>query len=209
LKATIQQFVVETIEAHRTGRLGYWDFARKANGGRIAFQVTSGYHGVFRDRANDPTYTIDHEAHVDRCWTLPPLPSQLGLRLPLVIRPSYVSVTHASDDLDSVAQAPQNMTLWAIVEGKVNTRLYEALNIASVDDPFMHDEHHAPPIAGNFRWIPLVSFVYDIHTHRAVQSYPIPQRVVDSGLTFGVYALAVYSNWGTATTCLYNVGIYG
>ncbi|KAI0753044.1 hypothetical protein C8Q80DRAFT_1267483 [Daedaleopsis nitida] len=207
LKAMIQQFVVETIEAHSMGRVHHWDFARRANGGRIALPVTSGNHGIFRDRANDPHFAIDHETHDDKCCVLPDLPSQLGLHLPLMICPSSVSITHP--DIADVAQAPRNMTLWAVIEGKVNTHLYEGLDGSSEDDTHQQPVADALPIAGNLRWVPLVSFVYDIKAASTVQHFPIPSRYIHSGLSFGVYALVVHSNWGSPTTCLYNVGIYG
>ncbi|RDX40003.1 hypothetical protein OH76DRAFT_1298763, partial [Lentinus brumalis] len=195
--------VLQTIASQTRGEQR--DFARKANGGRVALQVTSGYYGLFSPRNNDPAVVIDDDIGVRRCWTMPPLPSQLGIRLSHVIRPSYISMEHVSADLPGhTSHAPQNATLWGVVDGTVNAELYQTLA-----PDFPTPERRAPSIAKGLQWARLASFVYDIHNSHSIQTFPISPQYVDVGMTFGVFALEIYSNWGNDTTCLYKVGIYG
>ncbi|TFK83035.1 hypothetical protein K466DRAFT_590062 [Polyporus arcularius HHB13444] len=202
MQASIERYVVQVMTAHAHGER---EFARKANGGRVAFQVTSGYHGLFSTRSNDPSIAIDDHGGAGECWTTPPLPAQLGIRLSHVIRPSFVSVEHfPPNDIGRTAQAPQNVTLWGVVDGKVNTELYQTF-----DAQHPPPDRRAPSIAKGLRWAPLASFVYDINSPRSFQTFPIAQQYVDIGMSFGVFAFEIYSNWGASVTCLHKVGIHG
>lgn len=200
LKVAIEQHVIQTMVTH-TG--GDWDFARKAHGGRVALQVTSGYHGLLGAYNNDPRITIDNDTGPGKCWTMPPLPSQLGIRLPHLIRPFYISVDHRPDSPTQVERAPQNMTLGGVVEGQRNLELYQTF--VTQHSP----KNRAPLISKNLQWTLLVSFVYDIHKPHTVQTFSVSPQYNELGMTFGMFALEVYSNWGDFNTCLYKVGIYG
>lgn len=179
---------------------------RKVNGGRVALQVTSGYYGLFSARDNHPSIALDDDDEdISKCWLMPALPSQLGVRLAHVIRPSFVSVEHLPPDLGGrPEQALRNATLWGVVDGKSNAELYEVI-VAGHALP----DHRAPTISKGLQWALLTSFVYDIHNPNSCQNFTIPPQYTDAGMTFGVFALEVHSNWGDPTTCLYRVGIYG
>ncbi len=200
LRAAVEEHVLRTMQVRQRGE---WDFACKSNGGRVALQVTSGYHGLFSSRTNDPSVTIGDQLDPAKCWAMPSLPSQLGIRLPYRVRPTHAYVQHPSNIHAALTQAPQNMTLWGVVEGNANLALYKTL-LPEHTPP----EHRAPLITKGHQWAPLTTFVYDIHSPSA-QTFPIAQQYTGVGMTFGVFALEVHSNWGDSTTCLYKVGIYG
>lgn len=200
--------VLDTVQARQSLLLGghrHHDFVRKANRGQIAAQVTSVHGGLFAGRNNDAGIALDDVADAKRCWTMPPLPSQLGIRISHLILPLYVSIEHLSEDT-AVERAPQNMTLWGVIDGRVNTQLYN--NLAAAPPQAAHDRL-SPSIAKDLLWAPLTSFVYDIHGGHSVQTFPISPCYADTGITFGVFALEVHTNWGHSSTCLYKVGIHG
>lgn len=209
LKAAIQEYVLETMQAlEGQNSAGHQvrDFARKGSGGRIALQLTSGHRGFFRNCDDDPSIAIDDVVDTRRCWTMPPLPSQLGIRLAHLILPSYISIEHLSGE-STAERAPQNMTLWGVIDGKANTELYKTLETTVIPRTVL--ERRAPSLAKDLLWAPLASFVYDIHGGRSRQTFVVAPQYADAGITFGVFALEVYSNWGHASTCLYKIGIHG
>lgn len=206
LKAAIEELVGEVIHARDVANRGARDYALKANGGCIALQVTSVSRGFLTSREGDPSVAIDDDVHAGRCWSFGTLPCQLGIRLPQMIHPSHVTVEHFPKQLlVDVGQAPKNMTLWGVVDGRGNTEIYEQL-VASGLPGYIQ---RAPPITRDLLWAPLVSFIYDIDHDDFVQTFPIDHPIVDSGMTFGVVALEVLDNWGSDTTCLYRVRVHG
>lgn len=96
------------------------------------------------------------------------------------------------------------MTLWGVVEGKVNIKLYQTL-IVQQHSPA---KSHVPSITKGLRWAPLASFVYDIQNPRSVQTFPISLRYSNTEMTFSIFALEVHDNWGDPDTCLFKIGIY-
>ncbi|RDX40102.1 Sad1/UNC-like protein, partial [Lentinus brumalis] len=185
---------------------GLRDYALKANGGRVARQLTSGNRGFLASRDDDPSVAIDDDVHAGRCWSFSLLPCQLGIRLPHMLYPSHVTVEHIPKSLVAdIGQAPRNMTLWGVVDGRGNTEIFERLMVSGLPG----SGQQTPPIARDLLWAPLASFSYDIDDNNPVQTFPVSSPMVGSGMMFGVVAIEVLDNWGSDTTCLYRVRIHG
>ncbi|EMD36716.1 hypothetical protein CERSUDRAFT_73773 [Gelatoporia subvermispora B] len=194
LKAEIENLVITTINAYKSDSQGLPDFALSANGGHVARQITSGYQGFFGSRANDPSIAISDDTHAGRCWKVHQLPTQLGIRLPIIIRPSQVSVEHLlKENAVDIRQAPKNMTLWGVVDGKSNMEAFKTLMASNHLDRNLP----TPMLARDLRWAPLASFMYDIHHRNHIQTFPISQDYIDSEITFGIVALEILENWGS------------
>ncbi|KAI0363070.1 hypothetical protein BV20DRAFT_916760, partial [Pilatotrama ljubarskyi] len=182
------------------------DFALRANGGRVALPLTSGQGGLLASRDNDPGIAIDDDVHAGKCWRLHTLPSQLGIRLPRMIHPESVTVEHLSTEVPlDIGEAPKNMTLWGLIDGKLNKDLYEAL----LADGVLDHDGQTPTISRGYLWAPLVSFFYDIHHENPVQTFAVRGPFLQSSITVGVVAVEVLENWGGNSTCLYRVRIHG
>ncbi len=206
LRAAIEEVVYEKIRAHNIASRGLRDYALKANGGRVALQLTSGNRGFLASREDDPSLAIDDDVHAGRCWSFNLLPCQLGIRLPHMLYPSHVTVEHLPKSLAvDIGQAPRNMTLWEIVDGRGNSDIFERLSATDLPG---YDQR-TPTIARDLLWAPLASFSYNVDDDDPVQTFPVSAPIVGSGMTFGVVAIEILDNWGSDTTCLYRVRIHG
>ncbi|KAI0355762.1 hypothetical protein OH77DRAFT_1424712 [Trametes cingulata] len=207
VKVAVEELVLSTIRAQQASHRAPPDYALRAHGGRVALPLTSGPRGSFLSpRDDDPGIAIDDDVHAGKCWEIKTLPSQLGIRLARVLRPTHISVEHLPNEVAvNIDQAPRNMTLWGVVEGNRNQEIYASLEGAGLPGY----DRRAPLIAQGLLWAPLASFVYDINAGNPVQTFPVLLPVVDSMLSFGVVAVEVLSNWGGSSTCLYRVRIHG
>ncbi|TBU28226.1 hypothetical protein BD311DRAFT_663717 [Dichomitus squalens] len=195
------------VPSHRVVSQVLPDYALKANGGRVLMSLTSVSGGLFASRDDDPALAIDDDVHAGRCWRSRALPSQLGIRLSRILRPSHVSIEHApAEVVMDVGQAPKNLTLWGLVDGMTNVALFQGL-LRSY--PMDHPARRAPEIAKSFLWAPLTSFSYDIYSEHVVQTFPIALLFIDSGMSFGIVVLEILDNWGGDATCLYRVRVHG
>lgn len=206
LKAAIEELVYEKMRAYDIASRGLRDYALKANGGRVALQLTSGNRGFLASREDDPSVAIDDDVHAGRCWNFNQLPCQLGIHLPHMLFPSNVTVEHLPKSLAvDIGQAPRDMTLWGVVDGRSNTETFNRL----VASGLLDYGQLAPTIARDLLWAPLASFTYNIDYNNPVQTFPIDAPIIASGMTFGVVALEVLDNWGSDVTCLYRVRVHG
>ncbi|RDX50954.1 hypothetical protein OH76DRAFT_1482001 [Lentinus brumalis] len=60
----------------------------------------------------------------------------------------------------------------------------------------------APPTDAGFTFVPLAAVEYDPSAASHVQTFPVDDQVVDSGIDIGLVVLDVISNWGSNTTSL-------
>ncbi|EMD35103.1 hypothetical protein CERSUDRAFT_97019 [Gelatoporia subvermispora B] len=143
--------------------------------------LTSGYHGIFKSGDNDLSIAIDADVYLGK---FEHLPSEIAI---------------------DIGQAPKHMMLWGVVDGKSNTHAFRQLVASELPGP----DHQAPAIAKDLLWAPLTSFTYDITVDEPVQTFPVHQQYVKSGITFGVVVLEVLKNWESDSTCLYRVMLHG
>lgn len=205
VKAAVEELVASAIRAQRVARRPPPDYALRANGGKVVLPLTSGQGSFLSSREDDPGVALDDDVHVGRCWRAHALPFQLGVRLSRMLHPSHISVEHLPTEISlDIGEAPKNMTLWAVVEGRHNKEVYEELVAAGLSR-----EGQAPIIAWGLLWAPLASFAYDIHDELPVQTFPVSELFVRNPFSVGVVAVGVHDNWGSTTTCLYRVRIHG
>ncbi|KAI9057513.1 hypothetical protein FKP32DRAFT_1583626, partial [Trametes sanguinea] len=179
------------------------DFALRAHGGRIVSTLTSGQDGFF-SREDDPSTAIDDDVHAGKCWRIRSLPSQLGIRLPHMLYPESITIEHLPSEIAiDVGEAPRNITLWGVVEGKHNKEVHAAFTGLGSHNG------RAPSISRGLLWVPLASFIYDVHHEDPVQRFPVSQFFLDNPISVGVVAVEVSDNWGSKSTCLYRVRIHG
>lgn len=204
----LDELVHPSIQAHcAPAARSAPDYALRANGGKVALSLTSGHSGFLTSREDDPNIAIDDDVRVGRCWTFRTFPFQLGIRLPSRLNLSHISIEHSPTEMAmDMGQAPRNMTLWGVVEGKNNAEIFQALSALSEGGG---GAPPAPAIARGFVWAPLASFIYDIHYDHPLQTFPIRHPYKDSGLSFGIVALEVLDNWGSDAACLYRVRVHG
>lgn len=207
LRRYIKTVVEEKIKAHILASRGLRDFALRAAGARIVPELTTGCSGLFSWDCEQPNIAIDDDTRVGKCWNIPSLPAQLAVVLPELIHPSHVTVEHLPRSIapDSLS-APRNMTLWGIIDGKANIALNKNLHLDSGVGA-TRDRH--PMISKGHLYAPLLSFTYDINDEYPVQTYELDKHYVDSNMTFAVFVLEMYDNWGGLTTCLYRIRIHG
>lgn len=207
LKKAIEEMVAERVGAHLLSSRGRPDFALRAVGARIAPELTTGCTKTFSWTCgtDDPNIAIDDDVRVGRCWHVQSLPAQLAIVLPAVISPSHVTVEHLPPVVPDISDAPRNMTLWGIVDGRSNRALYEDVLHTHPD---LHGVEH-PHIARNHLYAPLTSFTYDIHGEDPVQTFVISEAYAAAQMTFAVFVLELHNNWGGTSTCLYRVRIHG
>ena len=207
LEAVIRGLVHDTMNSHSTNTHGFHDFARKANGGRIALPITSGYHGVLKwfvpAHGNDPNIVIDDQAYAETCWVVQTLPAQVGIRTSEVIYPTHITVENLVTSTADSGRAPKNIRLWGVVDGKLNQNLFKGLS------PPLEYPSFLPAFANDFLWAPLASFVYDPNIGGSRQLFPIAEEYRNSGLSFGVFVVEVLDNWGSASTCVSKIMIHG
>ncbi|CDO68111.1 hypothetical protein BN946_scf185044.g19 [Trametes cinnabarina] len=195
VKAAVEQLVATTIRAHRLAHRGRPDFALRANGGRVISTLTSGQDGFFTSREDDPGVAIDDDVHAGRCWRIHTLPSQLGIRLPRMIYPDSITVEHLPAEVAlDVGEAPQNITLWGVVEGKHNKEVYETFVRMGLQ------QDRAPAISRGLLWAPLASFRYDVEHEDPVQRFPVSQYFLDNPISVGVVAVEISGNWGNGSS---------
>ncbi|TFY62461.1 hypothetical protein EVJ58_g3839 [Rhodofomes roseus] len=208
LRQAVEEIIAEHIKAHARANRGRRDFALRAAGGRIAPDLTTGCGGWFSWGCESPSIAIDDDVRVGKCWNIRSLPAQLAIVLPEIIFPSHVTVEHLPREVAPViGDAPRNLTLWGIVDGKSNTALFEALRHADPDSEAL--DRRPPHIASKHLYAPLVSFTYDIDGEDPVQTFEVSETMRAAKISFAVFVLEVHSNWGGSSTCLYRVRIHG
>ena len=123
-----------------------------------------------------------------------------------MLHPTHVTVEHLPNSLTvDIGQAPRNMTLWGVVDGRINKEVFERLVLSESSS----HARRTPTIVRDLLWAPLISFTYDIEDDNSMQTFPINPAIVDNRMSFGVVALEILDNWGSETTCLYRVRVHG
>ncbi|KAH9895967.1 hypothetical protein C8Q73DRAFT_745131 [Cubamyces lactineus] len=191
--------------------VGLRDFALLADGARLIPELTFPSRervGGRLPRATSPEIALVDDLHVGNCWSFAGERSQLGLRLSEIIYPTYVTVDHIPAEIAADAgNAPRSMVLWGAVDGMANeNRLQQLRDTVPALAP---GSRVTPPVSHGYKYVPLVSFEYDIWAPSHVQTFRVDQWIKDSRMDFGVMILEIAGNWGGNGTCLYRVRIHG
>jgi SUN domain-containing protein 1/2 len=114
------------------------------------------------------------------------------------------------------------MEVWGLVEGQDNLaktagwltdrqqRRSDAVESGYPMDP--KDEEWEVPkhLPKDAQYIRIAKFLYDAHSTRNIQTFPVDSDVRALGVDFGVVVLVVKNNWGRPEyTCLYRFRVHG
>jgi len=174
------------------------DFAWRYNGARIVDFLTThptknGTEGP--SRINSPFVALDDDLRPGRCWPFHGSVGQLGIRLPVAVRISHVTVDHLPKELAlSITNAPRNIKIWGFVE--------KAHSSAGT-----HESHHELPMISHpdFTFIPIATFYYNIHSPDYIQTF----NTLFADIAFQGVVMEILGNWGGERTCIYRVRVHG
>lgn len=185
------------------------DFALAADGGEIVPGLTSASKRGQKHTSNTPQQVLNEDIRVGSCWRMPNAVGQVGISIPMTIHPTNITVDHIPKEIASdIGQAPREMVLWGVMDGSANTERYDD-HFAELWPIAKVHQRSTPTLTMGQRFIPVAKFTYDIHGPLPIQTFPVHQEVLASGLDFGVFVLEVLSNWGSDSTCLYRVRLHG
>ncbi|KAI0650951.1 hypothetical protein C8Q79DRAFT_924086 [Trametes meyenii] len=177
------------------------DFALSLDGARIATGLTPEHS------FKNPADCILHEnLHGGRCWALKGTRGQVGIATLSPIHPTNVTIDHAPREVvDDISQAPRRVVVWGVVDGQFNHARYAEYR------PLFESAHErgSPLETDGQTLVALSVFEYNIHSSRHVQTFPVFDHVLQSGMTFGVFVFEFESNWGGTGTCIYRVRLHG
>ncbi|OSC96424.1 Sad1/UNC-like protein [Trametes coccinea BRFM310] len=156
-----------------------------------------------------PEFALQDDMRVGNCWKTDTRNAQLAVVLPQLVYPTHITVDHIPTEIAAnVGEAPKNMLVWGVIDGKLNRARY--LNLLSSDEPIPSaDGRFAPPHAGGYSYVLLSTFQYDLAAPSHVQTFPVDPRIVKSRMYFGIVVFEIVDNWGSPTTCLYRVRVHG
>ena len=173
--------------------------------------------GVLRDGVlvlpyidNSPNLSLIDDTRIGSCWKFPQDAGQLGFRTSEMLFPTHVTIDHIPFEVAlDIGQAPRSMALWGAVDGSRNIEsLRDTLGDLS-PSILSHIGRGAPPFAANLTFVILATFEYDIYSQGNAQTFPLLPLIVDSRMSFGVFVLDIFGNWGGDATCLYRIRVHG
>lgn len=228
---TLVEHLVERSVVHHTQKddLARVDFALNSAGAGVIPSLTSptynvqpkaffGFISGAARYARSPVNALNHETQVGYCWPFFGSQGQLGVQLVDRVFITDVTVDHIAKEVaHNMRTAPRQMEVWGLLEGKDNWEKYAEYESeraqAREEGADIPEDPEYPsdlPRSRNVRYVPITSFMYDIHASNNVQTFPVYQDIQDLGLDFGVVVLVVKSNWGSKDlTCLYRFRVHG
>lgn len=211
--AALRGIVQEAALLARWGPVLRPDYALGADGARIMASLTSSRSERPPSSTIGPEVVIDEELTIGRCWTTSDS-GQLGISMPTLIYPHYVTIDHIPRQLAiDIGRAPRHLVLWGVVDGQSNVRKFRSLSthdaISQVPFNLAPYGRSAPLVTANNAFVALATFEYDIVNDWPTQTFPVFDHIRDSQMDFGVFVLEIVDNWGGSDTCLYRVRIHG
>ncbi len=209
----LAQHIEAAVREAMLRQLGPRDYALALDGAKIVPALTTGTpppdYGQLGRPSTHPAHVILREnLHGGRCWNMSTVDGQVGIALPEIIRPTAVAIEHLPVEIadEGGIQAPHDMRLWGLLEGRANIERHDALapqeHISSVPAT-------GPPITGGYTFVRLADFEYDVSAPGHIQAFPIDPRMRRAALEFAVFVIEILNNWGGNATCLYRVRIHG
>lgn len=161
--------------------------------------------------------------YAGRCWPFQGSEGQLGVKLARRTCISDVTIDHVAKEVAfDLRSTPRQMEVWGLVEGQDNLekvagwladrqrRRFDAVESGQPMDP--KDEEWEVPkhLPKDAQYIRVTKFLYDVHSTRNVQTFPVDSEVRALGVDFGVVVLVIKNNWGRPEyTCLYRFRVHG
>ena len=170
-----------------------------------------------------PMNALHPHNYAGRCWPFEGSEGQLGVKLARRTYISDITIDHVAKEVAfDLRSTPRQMEVWGLVEGQDNfakvagwladrqRRRSNAVESGNAVDP--KDEEWEVPkhLPKDVQYIPVAKFLYDAHSTRNIQTFPVDSEVRALGVDFGVVVLVVKNNWGMQEyTCLYRFRVHG
>ena len=187
-------------------------------GKAVGFVTGSGYASGL-----SPINALHPQNYAGRCWPFGGSEGQLGVKLARRTYVSDITIDHVAKEVAfDLRSTPRQMEVWGLVEGQDNLakvagwladrqrRRSDAVESGYPMDP--KDEEWEVPrhLPKDAQYIRIAKFLYDVHSTRNIQTFPVDSEVRALGVDFGVVVLVVKSNWGMPEyTCLYRFRVHG
>ena len=187
-------------------------------GKAIGFVTGSGYASGL-----SPINALHPHNYAGRCWPFEGSEGQLGVKLAWRAYISDITIDHVAKEVAfDLRSTPRQMEVWGLVEGQENLakvagwladrqrRRSDAVESGHPLDP--KDEEWEVPkhLPKDVQYIRVARFLYDVHSTRNTQTFPVDSEVRALGVDFGVVVLVVKNNWGRQEyTCLYRFRVHG
>lgn len=228
---SLVEHLVEKSVAHHSQKddIARVDFALNSAGAGVIPSLTSqtfnvqpkaffGFISGAARYARSPVNALNHETQVGYCWPFFGSQGQLGVQLTDRVLITDVTIDHIAKEVaHDLRTTPRQMEVWGLLEGRENREKYVEFEAqrdqARADGADIPDAPEYPsdlPRSRDVRYVPIASFMYDIHASNNIQTFPVRQDIQDLGIDFGVVVLVVKSNWGSQSfTCLYRFRVHG
>ena len=219
--------------------LGRPDFALHSAGAQIIPSLTSGTYSISPDgvvgkavglvtgsgyaTGLSPINALHPHNYAGHCWPFQGSEGQLGVKLARRAYISDITIDHVAKEVAfDLRSTPRQMEVWGLVEGRDNLakvagwladrqrRKSDAFESGLPMDP--KDEEWEVPkhLPKDARYIRIAKFLYDVHSTRNIQTFPVDSEVRALGVDLGVVVLVVKNNWGRPEyTCLYRFRVHG
>ncbi|KAJ2985920.1 hypothetical protein NUW54_g9981 [Trametes sanguinea] len=196
----IQAYIDASVRRALRDQVGKRDHALHVHGGRVMEAITT--PTTLQGASSSPEMALNDDMKVGMCWHVSSRSFQLGIVLSRLIYPTHISIDHIPWEIAADAgEAPRSMLLWGVVDGKWNDVVVQELRRTRQLPVPIPPGRASPAIPGEYNYVLLASFQYDIHSPSLAQTFPV-DPVVSSSLTyFGILVLEVVDNWGSASTC--------
>ncbi|KAF9648692.1 hypothetical protein BDM02DRAFT_3186910 [Thelephora ganbajun] len=187
-------------------------------GKTVGFVTGSGYASGL-----SPINALHPHVYAGRCWPFKGSEGQLGVKLAWRAHISDITIDHVAKEVAfDLRSTPRQMEVWGLVEGQDNLakvagwladrqrRRSDAVESGHPMD--LKDEEWEVPkhLPKDAQYIRIAKFLYDAHSTRNIQTFPVDSEVRALGADFGVVVLVVKNNWGRPEyTCLYRFRVHG
>jgi hypothetical protein len=185
--------------------------------GRIVASLTG--KGTVAGRS--PFTALHYDIHDGHCWPFAGSQGQLGIVLSNLVYIEAITIEHvaATVAVGRRTSAPQDMEVWALVEGQDNitklrawcAELAQQGRVPAIQNGHaLATQRGQPARLGLSEYIRIASLRYDIHSPNNIQTFPVDAEIRDIGIDFGLVVLVVKNNWGMEEyTCLYRIRVHG
>jgi SUN domain-containing protein 1/2 len=237
--ALIRQMVDSATSNWSKDVLARPDFALHSTGAQIIPSLTSATYSISPEGAFgkavgfvtgsghatglSPINALHPQNYAGRCWPFKGSEGQLGVKLALRTYISDITIDHVAKEVAfDLRSTPRQMEVWGLVEGQDNLakvagwladrqrRRSDAVEFGNAMDP--KDEEWEVPehLPKDAQYIRVANFLFDVHSTKNIQTFPVDSEVRALGVDFGVVVLVIKNNWGRSEyTCLYRFRVHG
>lgn len=170
-----------------------------------------------------PVNALHPQSYAGHCWPFQGSEGQLGVKLARRAYISDITIDHVAKEVGfDLRSTPRQMEVWGLVEGQDNLakatrwlvdrqrRRSDAFESGLPMDPKDEEWEMPKHLPKDAKHIRIAKFLYDAHSTKNIQTFPVDPEVRALGVDFGVVVLVVKNNWGMPEfTCLYRFRVHG